>query len=158
MVWTAPSHKKMEKKFGKYMQDVQNNKTPGMSKFFIFKPMVDIEKISTKDQQEYQSGVGMLLYMVKHSCPDVDNTTRKLSKANNGVNPADYKELLHVIKYVLDTKNVGLKIKPTGNSNNLWEIICFSNSDYAGDPVSMRNIICFILYVLVKSALWQSKL
>ena len=78
----------------------------------------------------------MLLYLVKHSHPNLANATRELSKANGGANPAAYKELLHVIKYVLNMKNLGLKIKPTGNSNKPWEIVCFSHSNYAGDPVS----------------------
>ena len=78
----------------------------------------------------------MLLYLVKHSCPNLVNATRKLSKANDGENLATYKEILHVIKYVINTKNLGLKIKPMGNSEEPWEIICFSDSDYTGDLVS----------------------
>ena len=62
----------------------------------------------------------MLLYVVKHSHPNLANMTRALSKANDGANPAAYKELLCVIKYALDTKNLGLKIKHTGNSNKPW--------------------------------------
>ena len=91
----------------------------------------------------------MLLHQVKHSCPDLANTTRELLKANNCANPAAYKELLHVIKYVLDTKNLGLKHK---------KIICFSYSDYAGDTVSSKSISSFILYVIGIPASWQSKL
>ena len=78
----------------------------------------------------------MLLYLVKHSCPNLVNAIRKLSKANDGENLATYKEILHVIKYVINTKNLGLKIKPMGNSEEPWEIICFSDSDYTGDLVS----------------------
>ena len=59
----------------------------------------------------------MLLYLVKHLCPNLANATRELLKANNGVHPAAYKELLCMIKYVIDTKNIGLKIKPMGKSN-----------------------------------------
>ena len=55
------------------------------------------------------------MYLVKHSCPDLANATRELSKANNSANPAAYKELLHFIKYVLKMKNLWLKIKPMGN-------------------------------------------
>ena len=77
----------------------------------------------------------MLLYLVKHWHPNLANMTRKLSKANNGANPAAYKELQHIIRYVLDTKNLRLKIKPTGNSNKPWDIICFVDGEYAGDPV-----------------------
>ena len=100
----------------------------------------------------------MLLYLVKHSHPNLANTTRELLKANDGANPAAYKELLHPINYVLDRKNLGLKIELMGNSNKPWEIVCFGNSDYAGDTVSRRSISFFILYVLVVPVSWQSKL
>ena len=92
------------------MWDIQSHKTPGMLKFLLMRPLIDSEKISIKDQQKYWPGVGMLLYLVKHSCPNLANTTRELSKTNDGVNPAAYKGLLCIIKYVLDTKNLGLKI------------------------------------------------
>ena len=57
--------------------------------------------------------------------------TRELSKTNDSENPAAFKKLLHSIKYVLDMKNLGLKIKPTGKTNKPWEIMCFEDSDYA---------------------------
>ena len=82
--------------------------------------MVKSKKISTKDQQDYQLGVGMLLYLVKHLHHNPANASRELSKANSSATPAAYKEVLCVIRYVLDTKNLGLKIKQTGNSNNTW--------------------------------------
>ena len=94
------------------MQDVWSHKTPGMLKFLIVWPMIDSEKISTKDQQEYWLGVDMLLYLVQHLCPNLANATRELLKVNDGANSAAYKELLCVIRFVLDMKNLGLKIKP----------------------------------------------
>ena len=84
------------------------------------RPTENWEKISVEDQQIYRSGVGMLLYLVKHSRPDIANVTRELSKANNGVNPAMYKELLRMIKYVVETENLGLRLEPMGNSNESW--------------------------------------
>ena len=99
-----------------------------MPKFLVVRPMEEIEKISVKDEQEYWTGIGMLLYLVKHLHPNLANSTRELSKANDGTNPAAHKELLYVIKYVLDRKNLGLKIESTGNSNEPSEIVCFSNS------------------------------
>ena len=85
------------------------------------------------------------MYLVKQLQPDIANMTRELSRANNGVNPAAFKELLHVTKNVLDTMNLGLKIEPTGNPNEPWEIVCFSDSNYVGDPVKRRCISGFIL-------------
>ena len=86
----------------------------------------------------------MLLYLVKHLCPNLANVTKELSKANDGSMPAAFKELLCLIKYVLDVRNLGLK----RNSNKPWEMVRFSNSDYAGDQESRRSISGFILYVL----------
>ena len=60
----------------------------------------------------------MLLYLVKHLCPHLANMIRELSKANDGANSAAYKELLHVIKYVIDMKYLGLKIEPRGIPTN----------------------------------------
>ena len=91
---------------------------------------------------------------MKHSHPNLANITRELSKANDGANPVAYKELLCVIKYVIDTKNPGLKIEPTGNSNKPCDIVCFSNSDYAGDLVSRQSISGFVLYVLGVPVSW----
>ena len=73
--------------------------------------------------------MGMTLYLVKHSSPDIANITRKLSKANDGVNTVAFKELLHMIKHVLDRKNLGLKMEPRGNANKSWELIRFNNSN-----------------------------
>ena len=44
------------------------------------------------------------------------------------------------------------------DSNESWEIVCFSISDYMEDPVSRRSICDFILYVLGVPDSWQSKL
>ena len=40
--------------------------------------------MSLEDQWEYWLGVGMLLYLVKHSRPEITNRKKKLLKANNG--------------------------------------------------------------------------
>ena len=81
-------------------------------------------------------------------CPYLANMTRELPKANDCAYPAAYKELLHVIKYVLDTENIELKIELTRNAKEPWKIVCFSDSDYARNPVSRKSISDFILYVL----------
>ena len=102
--------KNLENKFGGLVNHIWSNKTPSTPKFLIIRPMEQNEKISTKDQQDYQSGIGMLLYLMKHLRPNLATMTRKLSKANDDANPVAYKELFHVIKYVTNTKRHGLKI------------------------------------------------
>ena len=62
-------------------------------------------------------GVGSSLCLVKHSRLDIANVTREWQKANSDPNPAAFKEFPCVIKYVLNTKNVGLKLQSNGNAN-----------------------------------------
>jgi hypothetical protein len=60
------------------------------------------------DQQlKYRSAVGTLLQFVKHSRPDIANPVRELSKCMDKVTEAAYKEMLRVVKFVLDTRNFG---------------------------------------------------
>ena len=54
-------------------------------------------------------------------------------------------------------KMLGLKIEPMGISNEPWEVVCFSDSNYARDPVSRWNISGFILYVIGILVSWWSK-
>ena len=73
---------------------------------------------SPEDQTLYRSGIGMLLYLVKHSRPDIANVVRELSKVMDGATPAAIKEMKRVIKFVLDTRHYGLKIEPVVNGIN----------------------------------------
>ena len=158
--WLGQPHliKKFENKFGGLVNEIRSHKTPGTSKFLIVKPTEEIKKILIKDQQKYWSDIGMLFYLVKHLRPDLANATRELSNANDGENPVAYKRLLCMIKYVINTKNLGLRIKPMGNSDEPWEIVCFSIIDYHGDPMNRQHISGFIVYVLGEPVSWQSKL
>ena len=81
----------------------------------------------------------MLLYLVKHSQPEIAIATKELSKANNGANPAAFKELLHLIKYVLNMRNLGSKIEPTGNAIKLWKII----SEYTALSEAVKEVMFF---------------
>ena len=113
--WLAQSHliENLKNKFKNLIEDVRSHKTPGTPKFLIVRPTEEREKISIEDQWIYQSGVGMLLYLVKHFRPNIANMTRELSKANNGANLAAYKELLRVIKYVVKTERTHREFQQT---------------------------------------------
>jgi len=68
--------------------------------------------ILDQDQKLYKSGVGMLLFLVKHTRPDLSNSTRELSKVMDKAMEGHMKELCRVIKYAINTKNKGLKLRP----------------------------------------------
>ncbi len=85
-------------------------------------------KMSSENQKLYHSGVGMLFYLVKHSHPDIAKAAREISKGLYGANMAAYKEKHHVIKFVLDTSDLGLHIQPIHGREQPWELICFTDS------------------------------
>jgi hypothetical protein len=159
MGWIHQLHliKKIKKKFGPLVKGLQSYKTPGTPGGSILRN--PLSKIDSHKQKIYCSGVGMLLYLVKHSRLDIANAVRELSKALDGTSPAAYKELMSVLKYVMDTKRLSLKMKPEKeNKETGWTIVAFSDSDYAGDLETRISIAGFILYLLgVPPVSWKSK-
>ena len=80
----------------------------------------------------------MFLYLVKYSHPDIVNPVRELSKALNGTIANAYKEMLRIIKFILDTRGIGLRIWSTGNLGDSWYMVCFIYSDFVTDPVDHK--------------------
>jgi hypothetical protein len=54
----------------------------------------------------------MLLYLTKYSRPDLCNVVRELAKCMNKATKGTYLEMLRVVKFVIDTKNFCLQIRP----------------------------------------------
>ena len=105
----------------------------------------------------YRSGVGMLLFLVKHSRPDIANAVRELSKMMDGPNEAAMKELKRVIKFVLDTQDYGLKMEPTKVSDDKWHLKVYTDSDWAGDKDTRQSVSGYVLFLMNVPILWKSK-
>ena len=157
--WLGQPHmiKKIEKVFGEEVQGLQMYSTPGTPGVGLTKPKDGEATIGDEKQSRYRSGVGMLLYLLK-SRPDVSNSVRELTKCLTGANPAAYKEMLRVIKFVLDTRSMGLRIEPHPMEGKLvWNLVAYTDSDWAGDKDDRRSISGFILFLNGVPILWRSK-
>ena len=84
---------KLQKTFGNKVNNLYNYKTPGPPGESVVRPKEQNELITNNDQKEFRSGVGMLLYLVKHSRPDISNAVRELAKVMDGANLAHMKML-----------------------------------------------------------------
>ena len=153
--WIHQPHliKKIEKNFGPFVKGLQAYKTPGTPGMSILRNTKS--QITPEQQKIYRSGVGMLLYLVKHSRPDLANAVRELLKALDGTSAAAYKELMRILKYVIDTKELALKLEPRKTSK--WDLVAFSDSDYAGDAETRISVAGFILYLCGAPISWRSK-
>jgi hypothetical protein len=72
--------KNLEDSFSQYINTNRKFQTPGAPKTVVMRPEKGDNVLSPKDQTKYHSGVGMLLYLVKHSRPDISNSVRELTK------------------------------------------------------------------------------
>jgi hypothetical protein len=63
-------------------------------------------------QSRFRSGVGMLPYLIKHSRSDIVNVVRELDKCMDDATLAGCKEMLRVIRFVLNTHLFCLKMEP----------------------------------------------
>ena len=79
--------KSLEKQFGEKVAKKKMTITPG-TPGFIGGKVDDISKVDEKTQFLYRSGVGTLLYLTKHSRPDITNPVRELSKSMDGASMA----------------------------------------------------------------------
>ena len=73
--------------------------------------------------------------------------TRELSKTMDKASQTGMKELRRVLKYVLDTKEFGLKIEPVLDNLMNWNMKMFSDSDYAGDKDARKSVTGYVLFL-----------
>ena len=62
-------------------------------------------------------------------------------------NAAYHKMNNNLMNYVCKTKNMRIKIEPTGDEKDPWKKVCVSNSKYASDLVTRIIVSDFVLYV-----------
>ena len=112
----------------------------------------------------------MLLYLVKHSRPDLSNPTRELSKCLTKAKEKYYDELLRIISFLRQTKEHGLKLKTLGLTFLLndpllsqpkvisWYLRAFCDASYASDPDRRLSVTGFLIYFCGALISWKSKL
>jgi hypothetical protein len=111
--------------------------------------------LSTEEGTRYRSGVGMLLYLVKHSRPDISNSVRELSKVCDGANQSHWKSLMRNIQFVLSTSHLGLRLKPEKDKEYILKGV--SDSEYAGDKDTRISVYGFVIYLNGAPISWKSK-
>ena len=83
--------KSLEQKFGDRAMKERLSLTPGSPRFTARRLENPEDKVNPEEHETYRSGVGTLLYLTKHSRPDICNPVRELSK-NNGCTSASTPE------------------------------------------------------------------
>ena len=157
--WIGQPHmvKKIIKEFQDECKGMQVYQTPGTPSSQIVSPKDEDPILDDDAQKRYRTGVGMLMYCIKHSRPDIANAVRELTKVLGKATPAAYKEMLRVIKFVSDTKNMGLKVNPVVPEDGKWRLKVYSDSDWAGSKDDRRSVGSYYIFLNDVLILWRSK-
>ena len=108
--------------------------------------------LSTNKQVRYQSGVGSFLYIVKNSIPDLNNSVRELSKRMDRENENGYKKLLQDLNFVKHTMNLGIIFE--SSKTLMWNLECYSDSDFTGDTTNRKSFSGYLIYVKQNLVEW----
>jgi hypothetical protein len=130
--------------------------TPAPPRTMVNRLDKDDTLIPVDQQKKYRSGVGMLLYLVKHTRLYLANSVRELSKVADGATMAHWKFLLRCIKYVITTENLALKVKHN-KLEGMAELEGISDSDYGADQETRISVFGWNLYFCGASISWKSK-
>ena len=85
--------KNLEKHFGVTVSGISRvYPTPASPRYVVTRPIEGEPTLEPFDQKKFRTGVGMLLYLVKHSRPDIANAVRELSKVADGATEASVTE------------------------------------------------------------------
>jgi hypothetical protein len=148
--------KNLEMKFGDEIMNLSIYGTPGTPRFKIERPSENSDRIDPDLQARYRSGVGMLLFLIKYSRPDFTNVVRELSKSLDAASHAAYKEMLRLMKFVVDTKQYCFKMQPVEEGKD-WGLVSYCNSNWAGDAETRKSVTGLIIYLLGVPICWRSK-
>ena len=148
--------KSLEQKFGERAMKEKLSMTPGAPRFTARRLENEEDKMNTKDNEIYRSGVGTLLYLTKHSRPDISNPVRELSKTIDAPAPVHLKEMYKLIRFVLSTKDYGPKFKLI-KSIRKWLLKALSDSDFASDKETRISVYGYVIYFCGIPIAWRSK-
>lgn len=147
---------KLIKNFKSKIANLCNFETPAVGGSRVQRPTTKEELISDNQQTEFRSGVGSLLYLLKHSRPDLSNSVRELTKVMDGANAAHQKMLYRTIKYVQQTKNRKLMLLPWKNGLH-WDLKAYTDSNYARDADTQKGVSGYLIYINGCLVAWRSK-
>ena len=148
--------KSLEQKFRDRTMKERLSLTPGTPRFTSRMLENPEDKVNAEDHETYWSGVGTLLYLTKHSRPDICNQVRELSKTMDAPATVHIKEMYKVIRHVLSTKRYGLKFELRKDMIK-WALKALSDSDFASDKETRISVFGYIIYFCGIPIAWRSK-
>ena len=150
--------KKLETKFGPKIMHLPIFEVPATAGTCLQRTKDEDEILDEEEHKNFRSGVGILLYLVKNSRPDIANAVRELTKVMDKPNTAHLQALYKTLKYVVDTKNRSICFDTNWkNVESNWELGSYSDSTYASDPDKKVSVTGYIILLEGMLLAWKSR-
>jgi hypothetical protein len=103
------------------------------------------ETLDSDEHSKYRSGVGKLLHLAKWSRVDILNRVRELSRFMTSPKKSHMKAMLRCMRYVVDTPDRGVLLKPLrawdGKDRSFqFKVSGMADADYATDKETRRSV------------------
>ena len=156
MAWTTLYNQEFGAKVWQESMKERLSLTPGTPRFTRRRLENPEDKVSHNEHETYRSGVGTLLYLTKHSQPDISNPVRELSKTMDVPAPVHLKEMYKLIRFVLSTRDYGLKFELMKDIKKS-ALKALSDSDFASDKETRISVFGYNIYFCGIPIAWRSK-
>ena len=150
MAWTTLHHQEFRAKIWRQSNEGKIVSDTWISNIYSKKTRELGRQSEPEEHETYRSGVGTLLYLTKHSRPDICNPVRELSKTMDAPEQVHLKEMYKVRRYVLSTKEHGLKFELRKDIKK-WALKALSDSDFASDKETRISVFGYIISTFVES-------
>ena len=116
--------------------------------------IVDDEPDLTLNVKEYQRGTGSLQYLTSKTRPDITYSVNLLSRFNSRPTRKCWTGLIHLLKYIKGTTQLGLFYRYHGDC---WPT-GYSDSDWAGlNTEGRKSVGGYIFFIAGAPISWNSK-
>ena len=115
-----------------------------------------------KDEFDYASIVGMLLYLSNNTRPDITFAVSQVARFTHNPKKSHASAVKSILRYLARTKDKGLMVKPDGTMN----LVCHVDSDFVGlhneepqeNPTSAKSRYGWVISFGGVPILWKSQL
>ena len=104
------------------------------------------------DVTAFKSGLGLLMYLMVRTRPDIAFAVCKLSTFSNNPSDVHWKALKRVFRYLAGTRSRGIVY---GGANNL-DLCGYTDADWAGDQDSARSTSGYVFTLNGGAISWKS--
>jgi Reverse transcriptase (RNA-dependent DNA polymerase) len=99
-------------------------------------PQLNKGKVSPELLRNYQSIIGLLLYLMIGTCPDIAFAVTKLAQFSVNSSQKHFEQAKYICQYLIGTKNYSFVFKHALGK----ELAAYTDSDWASDPITRRSV------------------